>query len=172
MKPLLIVICLLVSVISGGQTGKLPVIPDSLRLDGTEDYRKVQPEVEKCLRWLCTAPYGQDIIFRSEANAFVLLWLSGTPDYRVDVQTRYVAGNTYEEELLFSLIHAKAFLMMTKGAKWDERKLNLESLKIVCELIDSSEAFRKEKTLRPLMKAYRKEKLEEYMTETDASSRR
>lgn len=141
----------------------LPAIPDSLELNTVEDYRKLERDVEKCLKWLCTAPYGQDIVYRSEANAFVLAWLAGTPDYTVVVESKNFDFGSFSEELIYSFVHAKTYLMLTRGEKWEESKLNLEAMKIVCTLIISSEKMSKNKELKPLIKAYNKDRLEDYL---------
>lgn len=141
----------------------LPTIPDSLVLNNAEDYRRLEKDVEKCLKWLCTAPYGQDIIYRSEANAFVLVWLAGTPDYTITVESKYFDFGSFSEDLIYSFVHAKAYLMLTRGEKWEENKLNLEAMKMVCALVVSSEKMSKTKALKPLIKAYHKDKLEEYL---------
>jgi hypothetical protein len=162
MRPL-IIICLLWIQCSVLAQSTLPEIPDSLILNTAEDYRKLDRQVEKCLKWLCTAPYGQDIIYRSEANAFVLIWLAGTPDYVVNIDSKRLQYGQYSEMVMLSFIHAKAYLMMSRGGKWEEKKLELEAMRIVCALIASSEKMSKDKVFRSLLKAFKKNQLEEYL---------
>jgi hypothetical protein len=113
---------------------------------------------------------GQDVIYRSEANAFVLRWLAGSPSVIIDIDETIFDFTEENDEMLFSVIHAMALTTMTKKRELDKEKLAVETLKIVCELVESSEKYSADKKLKTALKAYRRDKLEEYVKERATGS--
>jgi hypothetical protein len=148
-----------------GQDGRKPEISDTIKWETAADYDRDRELIIKCLKWLCTAPMGQDVIYRSEANAFVLRWLSGSPDVLVEIDEAVFDFTEGNDEILFSVIHAMALTTMTKKKEMDKEKLAVETMRIVCELVDSSEKYSADKKMKAVLKAYRKDKLEEYVRE-------
>lgn len=155
---------------SKAQEGRKPEISDTIQWRTAAEYERDRELVIKCLRWLCTAPMGQDVIYRSEANAFVLRWLSGSPSVIIDIDETIFDFTEENDEMLFSVIHAMALTTMTKKKELDKEKLAVETLKIVCELVESSEKYSADKKLKTALKAYRRDKLEEYVKERATSS--
>ena len=165
-------IFLLASHLALGQDGRKPEISDTIKWEAAADYSRDRELVIRCLKWLCTAPMGQDVVYRSEANAFVLRWLSGSPDVIIDIDEVVFDFTEGNDDILFSVIHAMALTTMTKKKEMDKEKLAVETIRIVCELVDSSEKYSADKKMKTVLKAYRREKLEEYVQERTQSSRK
>jgi hypothetical protein len=147
------------------QDGRKPEISDTIKWETAQDYNRDRDLIVKCLKWLCTAPMGQDVIYRSEANAFVLRWLAGSPDVIIDIDEAIFDFTEENDEILFSVIHAMALTTMTKKKDMDKEKLAVETMRIVCELVDSSEKYSADKKMKAVLKAYRRDKLEDYVRE-------
>ncbi len=156
---------LLVSHLAIAQDGRKPEVSDTVKWETAEDYNRDRELIVRCLKWLCTAPMGQDVIYRSEANAFVLRWLSGAPDVIINIDEIIFDFTVGNDEMLFSVIHAMALTTMTKKKEMDQEKLAVETMRIVCELVDSSEKYSADKNMKPALKAFRRDKLEEYVRE-------
>ncbi|MEZ4799490.1 MAG: hypothetical protein R2809_06895 [Flavobacteriales bacterium] len=145
-----------------------PEIPAEYEWTVAEDYRKAESHIEKCLKWLCVTPLGEHVALRSETNAYVLTWLSGTPDYAIDVPSYYVQLIGENKELLYSYIHGAAYYLMNHITAKNPDKIDLEACKVVCELMLSSEKFSKDRTFKSMLKAYKKGKLEAFVKEQKA----
>jgi hypothetical protein len=155
----------LTTTLSEAQDGRKPELSDTIQWRKASDYERDRELIVKCLRWLCTAPMGQDVVYRSEANAFVLRWLAGSPDVVIEIDESIFDFTEENDEILFSVIHAMALTTMTAKKELDKEKLAVETLEIVCELVESSEKYSAEKKMRPALKAYRRDKLVEYVRE-------
>jgi hypothetical protein len=164
-KFILVLMLLLATTSSMAQEGRKPEISDTIQWRTTAEYERDRELIIKCLRWLCTAPMGQDVIYRSEANAFVLRWLAGSPSVIIEIDETIFDFTEENDEMLFSVIHAMALTTMTKKKDMEKEKLAVETLRIVCELVESSEKYSADKKLKAALKAYRRDKLVEYVRE-------
>lgn len=84
-KYLFIALCLLL--VQGVRAQKLvvPAIPGSIEKEG---YAQYVPDVMNCIDWMKThAPSEQG---QKDASAFVLWWLSGSPDIRMELNSDVV----------------------------------------------------------------------------------
>ncbi len=84
MKSLLLFCSLLLS-LSVLQAQQMPEIPDEIELTTTQDFAKIQPLVEEVANWLIQSPLDKDSDQRKKANAFLWKWISGTPEFTVDI---------------------------------------------------------------------------------------
>lgn len=149
----------------GHANAQLPEIPNEYGWTLAEDYKSSESHVEKCLKWLCSSPLGEHVALRSETNAYVLTWLSGTPDYTVEVPNYFLELIGENKALLYSYIHGAAYYQMTHKTAKNQDKIELEACKVVCEMALSSEKLSKDKSLRSLLKAYKKGKLDVFLRE-------
>ncbi len=147
------------------QPGRCPQLPKTYEWNAKEDYRKDREIVKKTLRWLCNNPLGVDIQTRSVANAFVLEWLAGTPDMTLDIQTRYLPFVQDHPELLYSFIHGAAYYKMNHPES-TTLKLYMAGFETVARLAGQSKELKKSSSLRPLLKAARKNQLREFTRTT------
>lgn len=144
---------------------QIPEIPAEYEWSVAEDYRNAEPHIEKCLKWLCATPLGEHVALRSEANAYVLTWLSGTPDYTIEVPSYFIELIGENKELLYSYIHGAAYYLMNHKTAKNPDKIDLEACKIVCELMLSSEKYSKDRDFKSMLKSYKKGKLEAFLKE-------
>lgn len=164
-RLVLVLSLLLTTALSEAQDGRKPEISDTIQWREASDYERDRELIVKCLRWLCTAPMGQDVVYRSEANVFVLRWLAGSPSVLIEIDENIFDFTEGNDDILFSVIHAMALTTMTKKKELDKEKLAVETLRIVCELVESSEKYSADKKLKAALKAYRRDKLEDYVKE-------
>ncbi len=162
MRSFLCILFVLLVVELFSQPGR-PVLPETYSRNTTEDFRKDQELVEKCLVWLCKTPINEDVAFRSEVNYFVMEWLAGSPQITIDVKTKYAPFVNDYPELMFSLIHGMALYALRHKAPYDEEKIHLKGLETVCDMIETSETLYEQKELRRALKAKKRNKLKAYI---------
>jgi len=66
------------------------VVPKDYKLDSKDDYSKYEGKVIECIDWLLATPISQAPEKRQEVNVFLVKWLSGNPDMKVDIQQEIV----------------------------------------------------------------------------------
>lgn len=144
------------------QVGRCPQLPQDYVWEVAADYEKDRDLVKKTLRWLCVTPLGADIQQRSVANAFVMEWLAGTPSFTIEIKSDYLQFTQEHPELLFTFIHGVGYYMMDHPEEKAELKLYNEGFKVVANLAAQSKELSKSSSLKPLLKAARKNTIRDY----------
>jgi hypothetical protein len=158
----LIVFLLFILLKVSGQQGKCPKIPEVYKWESAADYSKDFDLVKKTLKWLCNTPLGIDVQQRSQANAFVMEWIAGSPNIRVELDTKKIIFYDSHPDLLFSFIHGIALMQMEKKPTTEELAIYTKGYETVAILASQSEELSRSPDLKPLLKALRKNKLNEY----------
>lgn len=60
-------------------------VPKNVKLEAKEDYAAYEPQVKETIDWLLNTPLGKDANKRTEANAFLMMWLIGTPNVSMNI---------------------------------------------------------------------------------------
>lgn len=55
-----------------------------------EDYAPYNPKVLECINWLMKTPINEQSSKRKDANAFMLAYLSGSPDIHIEIKPEIV----------------------------------------------------------------------------------
>lgn len=148
-------------------SAQIPSIPDTYEWTDAAAYSTDRSKVKEALKWLCKTPFGADLQLRSEASAYVLTWIAGCPDLEVMVETVYLPELVVNTEELFScFIHGVALYQMEHPSEKDTLKLYTEGFKVLARLCDQSEKYSSERALRPLLRAYRHDRVKAYTQES------
>lgn len=142
--------------------GKCPELPKDYVWNSPEDYRKDTELVKKTLRWLSMAPLNVDLAKRSEANAFVLKWLSGSPDLIMAIDTSKLTFIEEHPELLDTFIHGMALAYLSKGNSISNADAHAAGFQAVVQVAEQSKTLSKSRCLKPLFKAARKNEMKKY----------
>jgi len=147
------------------QVKECPYIPEEYSWETPEDYARDSALVRRCLEWLCEADLREEFQSRSNANAFVMIWLSNSPWIQLDINSDALAFMPRNPDLFFVFTHGMALHKMTHPTETGKIKLHAEGLKVVASLVKENDALRKEDYLKPILKASRSEKkLKKYVT--------
>jgi hypothetical protein len=149
---------------------KCPEVPKNYQWNTPESYRKDEEQVKKVLKWLTFAPLQIDLVTRSEANLFVLQWLSGTPDYMVDIDTEKLPFMASHPELLDSFIHGVALAYLNKGSEVDVLLAYSSGFQSVAQVALQSKMMSKSRTLKPLLRAASRQQVKAYTQKILAKS--
>lgn len=142
-----------------------PNIPDDIVLQTEKDYDGYEGLAKKSLAWLINTPLDEHVDKRNEVNAFVMLWLSGSPKITLDIDSKATPFIREDETLIFPFIHGMALYQLGHPECTDRAKLHAEGLKTVNKANKQSSCVKNTKTLKAISKAVRKDKVEELAEE-------
>lgn len=145
------------------QEGRCPKIPSAYSWSADEDYSKDEDLIKKTIKWLCVTPLGVDVQQRSLANAYVMEWLAGAPQIKINITTAHLPFYEAHPDLLFPFLHGIALFKMNKPGITDQLTLYTEGMDVVASLTQQSKELSKSKVLKPLLKAYKKKRMKEYV---------
>ncbi|MCL7755107.1 hypothetical protein [Polaribacter sp. Z022] len=60
-------------------------IPNNLKLENKEDYKKTEQLVLNSTEWLLKTPISENPIKRKDINAFLMKWMSGSPTVSIEL---------------------------------------------------------------------------------------
>src|ERR1700744_4856619 len=75
-------------------------VPDNYVIKTKDDCAKYQDDVLKTIDWLQNASWSEPLDNRKPANAFVLAWISASPDVTVTIESPLVKLTSKNPELL------------------------------------------------------------------------
>lgn len=136
-----------------------PNIPDDLILQSDEDYAGHLALARKSLAWLINTPLDEHIDKRNEVNAFVMLWLSGSPTITLEIDSKATPFIHDDETLIFPFIHGMALYQLGHPECKDKSKLHAEGLRVVNKANKQSKCVKSTKTLKAISKAEKRKNL-------------
>ncbi len=76
-------------------------IPEDLKLETDEDYKGTEPLVIDAIEWLQNTPITQNPAKRKEVNAFLFIWVSGSPTVSIQLVSGLTPTDCAECLLIF-----------------------------------------------------------------------
>jgi hypothetical protein len=147
------------------QITNAPRIPEHYEWKTARDYKRDEDLVIRTLQWLCTTPLNSGIEFRSKATLFVMEWIAGSPRLKISINSGVLPFYDNFPDLLFPYVHGVALKKLGKPACESELEAMLGGFTVVGFMIDSDPILKKEKALQPLLKAYKKNRLQTFVEE-------
>lgn len=161
----ILIIALILTAQSQAQDCPKPVIPATYQWKSPSAYKKETESIKRALRWLCCSPLQSEVALRSQANAYVLEWLAGTPTLKLNLETKYLTFLDQYPELLFTFIHG-AMLFCLEQPKQNATKLvYLHGYESVIYLAKSDKSMRKSECMKELKRLQKKKQLEQFIEE-------
>jgi len=75
-------------------------VPVKYKLEKAEDFKFYEADILKCIDWLIETPLNEHKAKRKEANAFLLAWLTGSPNVTIELSAEIVTFMESSPELL------------------------------------------------------------------------
>lgn len=88
-------------------------VPKNYKLENKESYKTYEPQIKETIDWLLQTPLGKDANKRQEANAFLMAWLTGTPDVHLKI----------DADFMMNFIKINPELVMPFTAGWTKYSL-------------------------------------------------
>lgn len=79
-------------------------VPQDWKFDTVDELKAYQPQIEKAIDWAIKTPIDKDAEKRKSVNAFVLAWLTKTPDVSVQLDENAIVFFKTNPELLMPFI--------------------------------------------------------------------
>lgn len=65
-------------------------VPENYVLKKAEDYAKYESDIIKCVDWLMATPLNEQKNKRQDAGAFLVAWLTGSPNVSIEIKQEIV----------------------------------------------------------------------------------
>jgi hypothetical protein len=144
------------------QECRCPDIPTENTWTTAAQYKRDLENVKKILQWLICCPLESEITRRSEANAFVLEWISGSPWVHVEVNSSDLPFTNDFPDLLFTYIHGYALKALETKQKQSHDVYCEAGYNAVAQLTHT-DTFKKNERIEELHKAVKRNRLTDYM---------
>lgn len=89
-------------------------VPKNYKFENKESYKVYEPQIKEAIEWLLQTPLGKDANKRQEANAFLMAWLTGTPDVHLKMDANF----------MMNFIKVNPELIMPFTAGWTKYSLD------------------------------------------------
>lgn len=138
-------------------------VPKNYKLEKVEDYAVYEKDVVNCFNWLMKTPPNQQADKRKEANAFLLKWMTGSPNVKLEIKPGIV---TFMENPDIFMMFLGGWTKYSLESKDFKNKVagNMAGIEAIIEFYTKHKAFlKKDKNVEKYIKMNKKGKLEDYI---------
>ena len=138
-------------------------VPRSVSFENTEDYTKQRDNVVKAINWLENTPIGQEANKRKDVNAFLMTWLTGSPDVTIAIDQNIVTFMDCSDCLMIFMGSWAKYALTNKDYD-NSLKGTLYGIEGVINFYKKNKiALGKNKAIEKYVKLKNKEKLEDFI---------
>lgn len=160
------ILSLILMIISFGLYAQDFEVPKNYKLDQAEDYAAYEQDIVNCFNWLMETPINKQIVKRKEANAFLLQWLSGSPNVHLEIKKEIVTFMETSPELLMIFMGGWAKYSLESEDFSSKLAGNLAGIEYVIEFYTKNkDLMPKDKNVEKYIKLKNKGTLKEYIEE-------
>jgi hypothetical protein len=162
MRKLIFAFAFLISTFSlPAQSFEVPTLDD--KPASQAEYDKMEPSILKCIDWLTATPLSIEPEKRISANAYFMLWLTGTSKVNVVVDGYVLNYAEKNPELMMAYMTGWSKLALEK-METDRFKLALAGMSnLVYRYKCNMSFFKKDKKLKKLLAVSEKGELESWL---------
>jgi hypothetical protein len=138
------------------------MVPKNVKFENKEDYAAYEPQVKETINWLLSTSLGKEANKRTEANKFLIMWLAGTPDVSINVNTDILPFIKKSPELLFPFIAGCVKYSLENNYSKDNILLNKAGIETIVAFYRNNRGYlKKDDSIEKYEKLIGKRKLEE-----------
>jgi hypothetical protein len=138
-------------------------VPKSIELKTKEDFAKYENDIVEAAKWLEATDLNKEKEKHQEVNAFVIQWISGSPDISINITSKL--GDIYGENppllLLYMASYARHFIE-NKNTATKQSGIKAGILSIINTYKKGIE-IKKSNEMDKVIKLTAKNKLDEYI---------
>jgi len=139
-------------------------VPKDYKFEKAEDYKSYQEDVISCINWLEKTAVNDQESKRKEASKFLLVWLTGSPDVRIEIGENIVTFISSSPDLLMIFMGGWTKYSLETGKIDDKIGGNLAGIEDVIEFyLKNKEFLKKDKNIEKYIKMKDKGTLKEYI---------
>jgi hypothetical protein len=136
MKNLLILLLIGISNLSFSQDFSTL---EKIKLDSPKDYQKAETNVIAAVNYLYATPFNKNDLNRMYATAFIVRWMTGTPDYTFNLDTEVLDYTKGNENLLTMYIAAMGRIVLVAGkVNYSDIQINHQAVKALAQYCGNS----------------------------------
>jgi len=134
----------------------------SYTLTAKEDYAKANEAVLQCANYLLSAPMNEQDADRMKANAFILKWMTGTPDFTFGLDATIAEASKKDEQVLLLYMTAMSKVALENPTKAkDNDFVRLQAWHLLLNYYSNpTNKMKKNKALNKLVDALNENRLE------------
>lgn len=139
-------------------------LPENIQLQQKEDYARYEQDIIKAANWYEATPIGNDADKRKAVGAFIVQWISGSPNVSINMNGNFLmkySGKNAELMVAFMAGYARYVLQSHDTSQLKGTTAGIQS---VITLYKLGGKAKKEKNLPDAIKALDEGKLEEWVT--------
>lgn len=142
--------------------GQEYTVPKNVKFENKDDYAVYEPQVKETIDWLLATSLGKEANKRTEANAFLMMWLTGTPNVSINVNTDILPFIKKSPELLLPFIAGCVKYSLENNYSKDNILLNKAGIETVVAFYRNNRGYlKKDDSIEKYEKLLEKGKLED-----------
>lgn len=138
------------------------VVPENVKFENKTDYATYEPQVKETIDWLLGTSLGKEPNKRTEANAFLMMWLTGTPDVSININTDLLPFVKKSPELLMPFVAGCVKYSLDNDYSKDDIQINKAGIETIVAFYRNNRGYlKKDGDIEKYEKLIEKGKLEE-----------
>ena len=162
MKQLIFLLCFMPLTFWSQEYRKCPSFNSEEKWEKLEAFAENEKVVLNLLEWLTSIPPTEQLIDRSSANIFVMEWVTKNPNFKVNVEVGPYSEFLFTEDLMLGYLFGNVLYALRHEGKGKPEAQRLSGLKSLLFLIEHSEVSSKDRVFKPLLRANRRDELNEF----------
>ena len=162
MKPLILLLLFAPLTLWCQEFRKCPSFNTEEKWENVNAFAENQKVVLNLLEWLTSTPPTEQLIERSSASIFVMEWVTKNPYFKVNVEVGPYSEYLVTEDLMLGYLFGNVMYALRHEGKGKPEAQRLAGLKSLLFLIEHSESYSKDRVFKPLLRANRREELNEF----------
>jgi D-arabinose 1-dehydrogenase-like Zn-dependent alcohol dehydrogenase len=139
-------------------------VPKDYKLVKAEDYAPYEQDIINCVDWLVKTPLKDQPEKRKEANAFLLKWLTGSPNVHIEIKQEIVTFIGTSPDLLMIFMGGWAKYSLESKDFDNKKKGSKAGIDAVIDFYSANRDFLpKDKNVEKYIKMKKKGKLADYI---------
>jgi hypothetical protein len=170
MKKILALLLISVCSMNGKLFSQEFVVPANYRLEIKEDYSPYEKDIIAAAKWLETISFNSESEKLSEASAFVIKWISGSPTVNVEIFPVVMDLENKNKGMLVLYMTACARYSLENGYSKDMRAQQKAAILSMINAYKSANGIKKDKKMDKIVKANDEGKLDEWLQQNFKSN--
>ncbi len=139
-------------------------VPKNFNPKTAEDYAPFEADVIKGVDWIMSMPYVLEKQKRDQVNAFLLKWITGSPNVHIDIKPEIVTFLGGTPDLLMIFMGGWTKYSLETGKLDDKEGGSLDGINAVIDFYNTNkQSLPKDKNVEKYIKMKEKGELEDYV---------
>lgn len=140
-------------------------VPENVSFNTKEDYVRTEKDIIEAAKWLESTQMGKEMDKRVKANAFVLMWVTGSPTVTIEIGKLCTDLSEKNSHLLAVFLASYCRYVLENNYNNDILKANTAAIKSMINCYSLGGDVKKNKLIEKAIAADKDGKLEEWVKE-------